>query len=327
MQVAAKAFGFWPGQYYTLVQSSFAGSITLKKNGTLSAFLAYALWGVLPLYWKGLQQLSATEILAHRIVWSLVLIAGVLAITRRWGWLKDVVQNPRGYLRFVATALILGVNYGVYLWANNSGHLVEASLGYFINPLVNVVLGMVFLRERLRPGQAVAVIIATLGVAYLTFSYGRLPWIALTLAGTFGVYGLLRKTAKLGSIEGLTLEMALLFVPAMVLLAVLGSQGTGAFGRSGAGATLLMMGTGAATAIPMILFTHGARRVTMTTLGILQYIAPTLQFLIGVFVFGEGFDQSRLIGFMMIWIALAIYWVEGYAVYRRRNEKLAGQRG
>jgi len=309
------------------VQSSFAGRTELKKNGTLSAFLAYALWGVLPIYWKGLHQLPATEILAHRIVWSLVFIAGVLAITRRWGWLRDVVQEPRRYLRFIATALILGVNYGVYLWANNSGHLVEASLGYFINPLVNVLLGMVFLRERLRPGQAVAVIIATLGVAYLTVSYGRLPWIALTLAGTFGVYGLLRKTANLGSIEGLTLEMALLFVPAMALLAVMGSQGTGAFGRSGTGATLLMMGAGAATAIPMILFTHGARRVTMTTLGILQYIAPTLQFLIGVYVFGEGFDQSRLIGFLMIWIALAIYWVEGYAVYRRRNEMLAEQSG
>lgn len=299
----------------------------MKKNGTLSAFLAYALWGVLPIYWKGLQQLPATEILAHRIVWSLIFIAGVLAITRRWDWLRDVVHNPRRYLRFVATALILGVNYGVYLWANNSGHLVEASLGYFINPLVNVLLGMVFLRERLRPGQAVAVIVATLGVAYLTFSYGRLPWIALTLAGTFGTYGLLRKTANLGSIEGLTLEMALLFVPSIALLAVMGVQGSGAFGRSGAGATLLMMGAGAATAIPMILFTHGARRVTMTTLGILQYIAPTLQFLIGVYVFGEGFDQSRLIGFMMIWIALAIYWVEGYAVYRRRNGAPAEQGG
>ncbi len=294
----------------------------MKKNGTLSAFLAYAMWGVLPLYWKGLHQLPATEILAHRIVWSLVFIAGVLLVTRRWGWLADVVRRPGGYLRFVATALILAVNYGVYLWANNSGHLVEASLGYFINPLVNVLLGMIFLRERLRPGQTVAIVIALLGVAYLTFSYGRLPWIALTLALTFGVYGLLRKTATLGSIEGLTLEMALLFVPSVALLTVLGIQGVGAFGQSDARTTLLMLGAGAATAIPMIFFTFGARRVTMTTLGILQYIAPTLQFMIGVFAFGEGFDQSRLIGFVMIWIALAIYWIEGYSVYRRRNGTL-----
>jgi chloramphenicol-sensitive protein RarD len=299
------------------------GSLVLKKNGTLSAFLAYALWGVLPLYWKGLQELPAAEILAHRMVWSLVFVAVVQLVTRRWGWLADVVRQPGNYLRFVATALILAVNQGVYLWANNSGHLVEASLGYFINPLVNVLLGIVFLRERLRPGQAAAVIIAMLGVGYLTFNYGRLPWIALTLAGTFGVYGLLRKTAELGSIEGFTLEMALLFVPSMALLAVLGTQGVGAFGQSDARTTLLLLGAGAATAIPLLLFTYGARRVTMTTLGILQYVAPTLQFLIGVYVFGEDFDQSRLAGFIMIWIALAIYWIEGYKEYRRRHVPLA----
>jgi chloramphenicol-sensitive protein RarD len=297
----------------------------VKNKGTLAALLAYALWGVLPLYWKGLEQLPAIEILAHRMAWSLVFVAGVLLVTRRWGWLADVVRRPGNYRRFVATALILAVNQGVYLWANNSGHLVEASLGYFINPLVNVLLGIIFLRERLRPGQTAAIIIALLGVAYLTFNYGRLPWIALTLAGTFGVYGLLRKTAKLGSIEGFTLEMALLFVPSVALLAVLDAQGVGAIGQSGAGTTLLLLGAGAATATPLLLFTYGARRVTMTTLGILQYVAPTLQFLIGVYVFGETFDQSRLVGFIMIWIALAIYWVEGYSVYRRRNEALAEQ--
>lgn len=301
------------------------GSCVVKKNGTLSAFLAYALWGVLPIYWKALHQLPATEILAHRMVWSLVFVAGVLLVTRNWHWLGDVVRRPGNYLRFVATAVILAINQGVYLWANNSGHLVEASLGYFINPLVNVLLGMLFLRERLRPGQAAAVVIAGLGVAYLTFSYGRLPWIALTLAGSFGLYGLLRKTAKLGSIEGFTIEMALLFVPSMALLTLLNAQGTGAFGRSDVGTTLLLMGAGAATAIPMLLFTAGARRVTLTTLGILQYIAPTLQFLIGVFMFGEGFDQSRLIGFIMIWIALAIYWGEGFVAYRRTQAAAAAE--
>ena len=294
----------------------------MRKNGTQSAFLAYALWGVLPLYWKALQEVPATEILAHRMVWSLVFVAVVQLITRRWGWLADVVRQPGNYLRFVATALILAVNQGVYLWANNSGHLVEASLGYFINPLVNVLLGIIFLRERLRPGQTAAVIIAMLGVGYLAFDYGRPPWIALTLASTFGVYGLLRKTAKLGSIEGFTLEMALLFVPAMALLTVLGAQGVGSFGQPDARTTLLLLGAGAATAIPLLLFTYGARLVTMTTLGILQYVTPTLQFLIGVYVFEEAFDQSRLIGFILIWIALAIYWIEGYRGYRRRNETL-----
>ncbi len=295
----------------------------MRKNGTLIAFLSYVLWGLLPIYWHGLKQLPAAEILAHRIVWSLLFIVAVLALTRRWEWLRDVVQRPRAYIRFVLTAVILAVNYGVYLWANNSGHLVEASLGYFINPLVNVLLGMIFLRERLRPWQAAAVIVALLGVTYLTVDYGRLPWIALTLALTFGTYGLLRKTARLGSIEGLTLEMIVLFVPSLAYLTLLGVQGTGAFGRSTAGPTLLLLGAGAATAIPMIMFTFGARRVTMTTLGILQYIAPTLQFLIGVFAFGEPFDRTRLIGFLVIWTALAIYWVEGFTEYTRRNRTQA----
>ena len=298
-----------------------------RARGLWMAVGAFVLWGLMPLYWHLLKHVPSLQVVAHRALWSALLVAAFLTLTRGRGWLRAVFSQPRLAGMLLASGLLIGFNWSLYVWAVNAGHVVETSLGYFINPLVNVVLGMVFLRERLRPGQTAAVIVATLGVAYLTFSLGRLPWIALTLAGTFGVYGLLRKTAKLGSIEGLTLEMALLFVPSMVLLAVLGAQGTGAFGRSGAGLTLLMMGAGAATAIPMILFTHGARRVTMTTLGILQYIAPTLQFLIGVYVFGEGFDQSRLIGFMMIWIALAIYWVEGYAVYRRRNEKLAGQRG
>lgn len=290
----------------------------MKNSGSLVALSSYILWGVLPVYWKGLHQVPATEILAHRMAWSLVFLAGVLLLTRRTKWLADVVARPRAYGRFVVTALILAVNNGVFLWANNSGHLVEASLGYFINPLVNVVLGMLFLRERLRPWQTAAVLIALAGVLYLSLNYGRLPWIALTLALTFGVYGLLRKTATLGSIEGLTLEMTLLFIPSVALIAIQGMQGTGAFGRSDAGTTLLLMGAGAVTAIPMLLFTIGARRVTMTTLGILQYVAPTLQFLIGVYLFKEGFDPSRLVGFALIWIALAIYWIEGFAAYRRR---------
>lgn len=291
----------------------------MKKNGTLFAFLSYVMWGILPLYWHALKAVPAPEILAHRIVWSLAFIVIVLALTRRWGWLRDVRQRPRAYGRYVLTAAILAVNYGVYLWANNSGHIVEASLGYFINPLINVLLGMIFLRERLRPWQIAAVLIALAGVLYLTVDYGRLPWIALTLALTFGTYGLLRKTGGLGSIEGLTLEMGALFAPALAYLLLLGGQGIGAFGNASAGTTLLLMGAGAATAIPMLLFTFGARRVTMTTLGLLQYVAPTLQFLIGVYIIGEPFEPSRLIGFVIIWTALAVYWIEGFAEYRRRN--------
>jgi chloramphenicol-sensitive protein RarD len=294
----------------------------LKKNGTLAALLAYVRWGVLPIYWHGLKGVPATEILAHRFVWSLVFILIVLTITRRWRWLRQVVRRPADYGRYIVTAILLAINYGVYLWANNSGHLVEASLGYFINPLVNVLLGMVFLHERLRRWQAIAVLIALLGVGYLTVDLGRLPWVALTLALTFGTYGLLRKTGKLGSIEGSTLEMLLLFIPSVAYLSVLSNQGTGALGRSDLGATLLLLGAGAATAIPMLLFNYGARHVTMITLGLLQYVAPTMQFLIGVFLFSEPFDQTKLIGFLVIWTALAIYWVEGFAVFRRRNKTL-----
>jgi chloramphenicol-sensitive protein RarD len=225
------------------------------------------------------------------------------------------------------TAILLAINYGVYLWANNGGRLVEASLGYFINPLVNVLLGMVFLHERLRKWQAIAVTLALLGVVYLTANLGRLPWVALTLALTFGVYGLLRKTGKLGSIEGSTLEMLLLFVPSVAYLLLVGNEGTGALGNSDIGATLLLLAAGAATMIPMLLFNYGARHVTMITLGLLQYIAPTLQFLIGVFLFREPFDQARLLGFLVIWTALAIYWIEGFARFRSRNSTQMTQIG
>jgi chloramphenicol-sensitive protein RarD len=252
-------------------------------------------------------------------VWSLAFILIVLAITRRWNWMRQVFRQPAAYGRYLVTAVLLAINYGVYIWANNSGHLVEASLGYFINPLVNVLLGMVFLHERLRRLQAAAVIVALFGVVYLTVDLGRLPWVALTLALTFGTYSLLRKTGKLGSIEGSTLEMLLLFIPSVAYLSVVGSLGSGALGRGDAGTTLLLLGAGAATAAPMLLFNYGARYVTMITLGLLQYIAPTLQFLIGVFLFGEPFDETRLIGFLVIWAALAIYWIEGFAQYRRRS--------
>jgi chloramphenicol-sensitive protein RarD len=287
------------------------------KNGTLVALGAYLLWGIMPIYWKTLGSVPAGEILAHRIIWSLVFVGALLATRRQWAWMRDVVRRPLQHSRFLATATLLGINYGTYLWANNNGHIVEASLGYFINPLVNVLLGMIFLRERPRTGQWVAIALAALGVAYLTLTVGRLPWIALTLAFSFGIYGLLRKTAKLGSIEGLTVEMVLMSVPSLVLLTVLAGQGTGHFAAAGLPTTLLLIGAGAVTAIPMLMFTYGARQVTMTTLGILQYIAPTMQFLIGVLLYREPFDQTRLVGFLLIWAALAVYWVESYVRYQR----------
>lgn len=281
------------------------------NRGMLYAVGAYVAWGFLPIYWKALHSLPALEILAHRVAWG-ALVAIVLVTYRlRWDWLGAVLGNRRTLLTFVASALLLSFNWFVYIWAVNAGYVIETSLGYFINPLINVLLGVLFLRERLRGGQALAIAIAAGGVLYLTFQYGALPWIALALASSFGLYGLLRKTASIGSLEGFTLETLLLFVPAVGYLIFREAQGGAAFGHAGAGTELLLVGAGVMTAIPLLLFGAGARRLTLTSLGILQYIAPTLQFLLGVLVYGESLTPQRLIGFVLIWLALAVYTAEG----------------
>ena len=292
------------------------------KQGTLAALTAYILWGLLPIYWKTIAHVPAQEILGHRIVWSLGVTLVLLALRRQWDWLKTVARRPAIALPYAGTAALLTLNWFVYIWANNNGHIVDASLGYFINPLVNVLLGVVFLRERMRPWQWVAIGLAFIGVSYLAFSYGRLPWIALTLAFSFGIYGLIRKLASLESIQGLTAEMSLVFLPAFGYLIYLGTRGTGAFGQTNALTTLLLALAGVVTAIPLILFAYGARRVPLTTLGVLQYVAPTLQFLLGVLVYGEGFTQARMIGFSVIWLALLVYSVEGFMAQRARLQAL-----
>jgi len=281
------------------------------KGGVLAAIVAYTLWGILPVYWKALQAVPALEILAHRTVWSLAFVLLLLAARRQWDWLRQARKRPRMLLVFGLTTCLLGANWFTYIWAVNSGHVVDSSLGYFINPLFSVLLGVLFLGERLRPGQGLAIAFALAGVLFLTVAYGAFPWIALTLAGTFGLYGLLRKTASLGSLEGLALETALLSVPTLAYLLALESAGTGSFGHTGATTSLLLAGAGVVTAFPLLMFAYAARNVTLATVGILQYIAPTLQFLLGVLVYGEPFSQDRLIGFAAIWVALAIYSLEG----------------
>jgi chloramphenicol-sensitive protein RarD len=288
------------------------------KNGALAALAAYTLWGLLPIYWKAVERAPAGEILSHRAVWALVVVVVLLSVQRQWGWVGRIARKPIILLPFVATTLLLAVNWLIYLWANNNGHIVEVSLGYFINPLFSVLLGVVFLRERMRPGQWAAIGLAFAGVAYLTISYGRLPWIALSLALTFGFYGLMRKTAPLGSIEGLTIETSLMFLPALFYLIYLAANGTGTFGSAGLPTSLLLAGAGLATAIPLILFTKGARAVPLSTLGVLQYIAPTLQFLVGVLIFREGFSHTQTIGFTIVWTALLLYWLEGIVTRRRQ---------
>lgn len=289
------------------------------NKGAVYAAAAYVLWGLLPLYWKALHVVPAGQILANRIVWSLVFVGLILALRQNWGWLRGTLHRPRVLLTFALSGTLLGVNWFVYIWAVNAGFIVETSLGYFINPLVNVLLGYLVLKERLRPAQWLALAVALAGVLYLTFSYGSFPWIALTLAFSFGIYGFIRKTAPLNSAEGLFLETAVLFLPAFGFLLLQQMRGTGALGHAGLTTTLLLIGAGVVTSVPLLLFAAGARRITLTSLGLLQYIAPTLQFLIGVLVFHEEFGLSRLIGFGLIWLALIFYTAESLNHRRRAS--------
>ncbi|RPJ47638.1 MAG: EamA family transporter RarD [Candidatus Latescibacterota bacterium] len=287
--------------------------------GVIYGVLAFTLWGLFPIYWKAIERVPAEEILCHRMAWSLLFMAGLLAVRRRWGWILPALRRPRTVLIFLGTGSLLAVNWFTYIWAVNHGQIVGSSLGYFVNPLFSAVLGMVFLRERLRPGQWGALAIAAAGVAYLTFAYGTFPRIAAVLAVTFGFYGLIRKTAPLDAIEGLSLETAALFLPAASYLLYIESNGTGSFGRSGLSVALLLAGSGAVTALPLLWFAEGARRISLTSLGLLQYIAPSLQFLCGVLLYEEPLSRSRLAGFALVWIALAVYSAEGLLFRRRRR--------
>lgn len=299
----------------------------LVKKGVLAGVAAYTLWGLLPVYWKALQAVPALEILVHRTVWSLVFVMLLQAILRRWDWLRLVRQQPRMLRIFLGSTVLLSLNWLTYIWAVNAGHIVDASLGYFINPLVSVLLGMIFLGERLRPWQGVAVGLAAASVLYLTLGLGSLPWIALVLAGTFGFYGLLRKTAPLGSMEGLSVETALMSLPALVYLLVLEATGQGSFGHAGAATSLLLAGTGVVTAVPLLLFAWAARNTTLATVGILQYIAPTFQFLLGLLVYHEPFSPARLLGFGGVWLALVIYTAEALTQERHRRAAAAAGTG
>lgn len=295
------------------------------KQGIIAGIFAYTLWGLLPGYWKAIQAVPPLEILCHRTIWSLVFVVLALAVRKQWGWFRRVRTNPRTLLMSMGSASLLSLNWFTYIWAVNSGHVVDSSLGYFIAPLVNVLLGVVFLRERLRVWQTVAIGCAAVGVLSLTVDYGAFPWIALSLAFSFGFYGLLRKMSPLGSLEGLSLETAALSVLAIAYLVYLEARGGASFGHAGAATTLLLAGSGVVTALPLLLFAYAARQVTqLATVGILQYISPTFQFLLGVLVYREPFAPTRLLGFAPIWLALAIYSLEGVKEEKRRRLELAG---
>ncbi|GGC72242.1 EamA family transporter RarD [Undibacterium terreum] len=281
------------------------------RKGIIFAATSYILWGLFPLYFRSLHEFAPIEILLHRMLWSLLFLSLVLLARRQWSWLRDVARQPRLVAGFAASALLLSGNWFIYIWSINNGHVIDSSLGYFMTPLVNVVLGFLLLHERLRPGQWVSVAMAACGVLWLAVQAGHVPWIGLSLAMTFGGYGLLRKTAKLGALEGLSLETLLLFPLAAAYLAILSSQGQSHFGGASTPSQLLLLAAGPITAIPLLLFAAGARLIPMSTLGLLQYISPSLQLLLGVLLFKEPFNGDRLIGFVAIWAALAVYSVEG----------------
>ncbi|WP_114809085.1 EamA family transporter RarD [Paraburkholderia kururiensis] len=287
--------------------------------GILYALLAFALWGLFPVYFKTLHQIGALEMLAHRMAWSLLFLVAVLTVRQQWRWLGPVLRDRPLVARFAASAVLLSANWGIYIWAVNADHIVDASLGYFINPLINVLFGLVFLGERLRRGQWLAVAIAAVGVSWLTWQNGHPPWISLALGFTFAGYGLLRKTAKLGALEGLTLETILLFPVALLYLLWLASRGANGFAVAPFGVQLLLAAAGPITAIPLLLFAAGARRIPFSMLGLIQYVTPTLQLLLGVLLYGEPFGRVQLIGYGAIWLALAVYSLEGLwqATWRR----------
>ena len=290
----------------------------MDKKGIFYALGAYALWGLFPIYWKWLQDVPAIQVIGHRIGWSFIMLIIVILATGQWKKIRSVLTR-RVLGIYLVSGLLLSANWLIYVWGVNAGHIVDASLGYFINPLFSVLLGVIFLRERLRLSQWLPIGLAAMGVIYLTWSYGSLPWIALSLAFTFGFYGLVKKAAPLGSLYGLTLETGLVFLPALGYLIFAESTGQGAFGHSGSVSTLLMVGSGLVTIVPLLMFASAARRIPLTMIGIMQYIAPTLQFLIGVLIYKEPFTSSRLIGFSMVWLALIIFWVEGVIAYRARK--------
>jgi chloramphenicol-sensitive protein RarD len=282
--------------------------VSRTRAGLLAGIGAYLIWGILPLYWPLLEPAGAGEILAHRLAWSLLVVLGVVAVTSGFRWVRTLGRRRAGMLTLAA--VLVTINWGLYIWAVNAHHVVETSLGYFINPLVTVALAVGVLGERLRPLQRIGIAIATVAVIGLAVDYGRPPWIALVLAFSFGLYGLIKKQVGLEGTKSLAVETTVMIVPALVFIAVIQSDGSGTFTSDGADHALLLASAGVATATPLMLFGAAAVRLPLTSLGLLQYLAPTMQFLIGVLIRHEPMPLSRLAGFALVWIALVLFTVD-----------------
>jgi chloramphenicol-sensitive protein RarD len=286
------------------------------NKGIWYALGAYLTWGLFPIYWKLLAGIPALQLLGHRIFWSFLLLFGIVLFARQVKVFRASL-NRRVVLIYSVAAILIAINWLTYVWAVGAGFIVETSLGYFINPLLVVLFGVIFLRERLRPLQWLPIGLAAAGVLYLTFAYGSLPWVALTLAFSFAFYGLVKKTAPLGALHGLTLETGILFLPAIAFLLFSEFSGTGAFMHTSPLQDAMLIGAGLVTVIPLWMFSTAAQRIPLTMIGILQYVNPTMQFLLGVLIYKEPFDHRRLIGFGVVWVALILFGLEGYFAQRR----------
>ncbi|KUL28266.1 EamA family transporter RarD [Streptomyces regalis] len=296
-----------------------------RHTGVLNGFAAYGMWGLVPLFWPLLKPAGAIEILAHRMTWSLVFVAIALVVVRRWAWAGELIRQPRRLALIALAAGVITVNWGLYIWSVNTGHVVEASLGYFINPLVTIAIGVLLLKERLRPAQWAAVGVGFAAVVVLTVGYGRPPWISLVLAFSFATYGLVKKKVNLGGIESLAAETAIQFLPALGYLAWLTARGESTFTSEGPGHAALLAATGIVTALPLVCFGAAAIRVPLSTLGLLQYLAPVFQFLLGILYFHEAMPAERWAGFALVWLALTLLTADAWRSARRSRMAELGE--
>ncbi|NGO67194.1 EamA family transporter RarD [Streptomyces boncukensis] len=293
-----------------------------RRTGLAYGFAAYGMWGLLPLYWHLLKDTGAWEVLAHRMVWSLPTALVIVLVLRRRSWIRPLLRDRRKLGLVAVASCVITVNWALFIWAVSADRVVESSLGYFINPLVSIAFGVVLLHERLRPAQWVAVGIGALSVVVMTFAYGRLPWISLTLALSFATYGLVKKRIKLDGVEGFSAETAMLFLPALGFLVVLGARGEDSFASDGAGHALLLACAGLATALPLIFFGAAAVRLPLSTIGLLQYMAPATMFILGVTVFHEEMPPERWAGFGLVWLALCVLTWDALRAARRGRAEL-----
>jgi len=288
------------------------------KQGTWYAVAAYVLWGVFPIYWKQLHNIPPLEVIGYRIIWSFVTVSLILMWGKNWGKFIKAITKPGVLVTYGIASLLIGINWLIYISAINSNYIIETSLGYFINPLLSVLLGVIVLKERLRIWQWIPVTLAASGMIYMTLTYGKVPWIALSLALSFGLYGLVKKKASLISLYGLMVETSFLLIPSIVYLIILQFSGKTVLLQTGVQTNLLVFLSGIVTIIPLLLFASAAQKISLTLIGILQYLAPTLQFIIGVFIYREAITNNQLIGFVLVWMALIFFVLEGFVNSRRQ---------